>query len=323
MAAQLPIIDFSRLAGGRQEARSEVAAQIERACRDTGFFYLVGHGIGQRTIDAAFGASQGFFRQPESIKQRVFHKQSKSLAGWEPLCAQSLDGVSAPDLKESFYCSFDLPDQHPYVAAGMRSWGANQWPAGMPDFRTAMLDYLAAVTALRHEVVRLFALSLRLDAGHFDPMFRQPSCHLRLVRYPPHPAAVPSDQFGASMHTDWGAVTLLMQDGAGGLQVRTVEDQWIDATPIPGALIVNIGDLMARWTNDFYRSSPHRVRNRQTDIDRYSMAFFFAPDPQTRIECLPTCSTAQNPPRYPPCSAIEHMMEMVERTYGKGRAIAA
>ena len=88
----------------------------------------------------------------------------------------------------------------------------------------------------------------------------------------------------------------------------------IDAVPVPGALIVNIGDLMARWTNDFYRSSPHRVRNRQTDGDRYSMAFFFAPDPQARIECLPTCSSAQNPPRYPPCSAIEHMMEMVERT---------
>ena len=323
MAGQLPIIDFSRLATDGPAARSEVAAQIERACRDTGFFYLTGHGIDPRVIDAAFNASHGFFRQPESVKQQVFHKQSKSLAGWEPLCAQSLDGVSAPDLKESFYCSFDLPDDHPYVAAGMRSWGANQWPTGMPHFRAAMLDYLTAVTAVSHEVVRLFALSLRLDANHFDAMFEEASCHLRLVRYPPHPKAAPEDQFGAGAHTDWGAVTLLMQDGAGGLQVRTVDGQWIDATPIPGALIVNIGDLMARWTNDYYRSSPHRVRNRQTNGDRYSMAFFFAPDPQARIECLPTCSSAQNPPRYPPCSAIEHMMEMVERTYGKGRAVTA
>ncbi|MEO7404292.1 MAG: 2OG-Fe(II) oxygenase family protein, partial [Burkholderiales bacterium] len=271
---------------------------------------------------AAFRGSRVFFEQPEALKERVFHKQSKSLAGWEPLCAQSLDQVSAPDLKESYYCSFDLPDDHPYVAAGMRSWGANQWPADLPGFRAAMLDYLSAVTALSLEMVSLFATSLDLSARHFDPMFEQSSCHLRLVRYPPHPADAPLDQYGAGTHTDWGAITLLAQDDAGGLQVRNVDDRWIDAEPMPGAFIVNIGDLMARWTNDYYRSSFHRVRNNRAGRDRYSMAFFHAPDPQARIACLPTCASADNPPRYETCTAIEHMMQMVERTYGKGQVAA-
>ena len=204
-----------------------------------------------------------------------------------------------------------------------RSFGANQWPADLPGFRESMLAYLTGVTALGREVLALFARSLDLAETHFVPMFEEASCHLRLVRYPPHPEAAPSDQLGAGTHTDWGALTLLMQDGSGGLQVQTVSGEWIDATPVPSAFVVNIGDLMARWTNDRYRSSPHRVRNDRTGSHRYSMAFFFAPDPHAMIECLPSCTSAEVPPRYPACTAGQHMREMVERTYGKGRPIPA
>lgn len=321
MSTRIPVVDLTD--ADSPAARTRVAEAIRLACRDTGFLYVTGHGIDARLVDAAFAASARFFEQPESAKQALFHKNSRSLAGWEPLCAQSLDGESAPDLKESYYCSFDLPDDHPLVVAGYRSFGANQWPAALPGFRAAMLDYLAAVTALGHRMLGHFAESLGLARDHFAPMFVDASCHLRAVRYPPHPADAPPDQLGAGTHTDWGALTLLMQDGSGGLRVQTVAGEWIDATPIPGAFVVNIGDLMARWTNDVYRSSPHHVRNDRTGRPRQSLAFFFAPNPHARIECLPSCGGADRPARYAPCTASEHMMEMVARTYGKGRAVAA
>lgn len=310
--AGLPVIDL-------EAPRTEVARAVRAACRDTGFFYLVNHGVPSRVVQETFAQSARFFGQDEAAKMAVFHKQSRGLQGYEPLCAQSLDGVSPPDLKESYYCSFDLPDSHPYVVAGLRTFGANQWPAGLTGFREAMLSHLASITLLGHEVLRLFALSLNLPEDHFDPMFGEASCHLRVVHYPPQPAsALDNNQIGAGAHSDWGALTLLAQDDAGGLQVRNVAGEWVFAQPVPGSFIVNIGDLMARWTNDFYRSSLHRVINNVSGRERFSAAFFFGPDPEARIECLPTCTDAANPARYPACTAGEHMREMVARTYGKG-----
>lgn len=317
--ARIPIVD---LADPRGEA--VIAATIGRACREIGFFYVVNHAIAPAVVDGAFAQSRRFFAQPEQDKLAVFHKNSKSLAGYEPLCAQSLDQVSAPDLKESYYCSFDLPENHRHVVAGLRSYGANQWPLGLPGFREAMLGYLSGVTELAYRVLALFARSLELPPTHLDPMFPRDgaSCHLRLIRYPAHPGDAPPDQLGAGVHTDWGALTLLMQDASGGLQVKTVDDTWVDATPMAGAFVVNIGDLMARWTNDLYRSGPHRVRNDRTGAPRHSMAFFFAPDPHALIECLPTCTGPARPPKYPVCTAGEHMREMVAKTYGAGRQAA-
>jgi isopenicillin N synthase-like dioxygenase len=143
-----------------------------------------------------------------------------------------------------------------------------------------------------------------------------PNTILGLLRYRPHPADAKPNQLGAGAHTDWGAVTLLAQDTLGGLEVRNVDAEWIRATPIPGTFVVNLGDLMQRWTNGIYLSNMHRVKNNSSTQDRYSMPFFYGPRPDSRIECMPTCTDAENPPKFPPCTAAEHNYEMFRRSYG-------
>ena len=161
----------------------------------------------------------------------------------------------------------------------------------------------------------LLALSLELPENYFAPFYREPSRTMRILRYPPHPAAARANQLGAGAHTDWGGVTLLAQDDLGGLEIRNAADEWIQATPIPGTFVINLGDLMQRWTNGVYRSNMHRVKNNSSSEDRYSIPFFYSPRPDSRIECMPTCSDAAHPPKYPPCTAAEHTYEMFRRSY--------
>jgi isopenicillin N synthase-like dioxygenase len=198
----------------------------------------------------------------------------------------------------------------------MRGFGHNQWPEGLAGFREQTLAYQAAIRELGGRVLAMLARSLELPEEHFTPFYDMPGTTLRLLRYPPHPQAALANQLGAGAHTDWGGVTLLAQDDLGGLEVRNVEDQWIQATPVAGTFVVNLGDLMQRWTNGLYRSNMHRVKNNSTSRDRYSIAFFFSPRPDSRIECLPTCTDAQNPPKFAACTAAEHVHEMFRRSYG-------
>jgi isopenicillin N synthase-like dioxygenase len=164
----------------------------------------------------------------------------------------------------------------------------------------------------------MLALSLDLPENHFVPFYDMPGTTLRLLRYPPHPKAALANQLGAGAHTDWGGVTMLAQDDLGGLEVRNVENEWIQAVPVPGTFIINLGDLMQRWTNGLYRSNMHRVRNNSSTQDRYSIPFFYSPRPDSRIECLPTCTDETNPPQFAPCTAAEHTYEMFRRSYGFG-----
>lgn len=252
-------------------------------------------------------------------------KRSRSFAGYEPMAGQVLDAASPPDLKEGFYYTADLPADDPYVVAGIRGYGGNQWPEGIvafdaAAFRAQMQAYHAAIRALGDRVLALLALSLDLPADHFVPMYRRANAVVRLLHYPPQPASAQPNQLGAGAHTDWGGITLLLQDDAGGLEVQNAAGDWIVAPPIAGTFVVNLGDLVQRWTNDIYRSNMHRVLNRQGDgvaRDRYSVPFFYTPDHNALIECLPGCSSAERPPRHAPCLAGEHMMEMFNRSYGR------
>ena len=244
-------------------------------------------------------------------------QRSRSCAGYEPLAGQTLDTDSPPDLKESYYCGAELAADHPYVAAGIRGYGGNQWPDTLPGFREQMLAYYAAVRGLGDHLMMLVALSLELPEDYFAAMYAQPAGNVRLIHYPPQPADAAFNQIGAGAHTDWGGITLLLQDDIGGLEVCNAAGEWIAAPPLAGTFVINLGDLVQRWTNDLYRSNPHRVRNgNAAGRDRYSVPFFFSPDHHARIECLPTCHDADNPPRYAACTAGEHLMEMFDRSYG-------
>jgi isopenicillin N synthase-like dioxygenase len=221
-----------------------------------------------------------------------------------------------PDLKEGYFYGMELPDEHPWAQKRIRSFGHNQWPTDLPGFREQMLAYQAALRELGDRVLSAIALSLDLPEDYFVPFYDMPNTTLGLLRYRPHPLDARPNQLGAGAHTDWGAVTLLAQDGLGGLEVRNVAGEWIQAVPVPGTFVINLGDLMQRWTNDLYRSNMHRVKNNSPTSERYSMPFFYGPRPDSLIECLPTCTDAEHPPQFAACTAAEHNYEMFRRSYG-------
>ncbi len=297
----VPRID---LAAGTPEAH---ARRIDAALRDSGFFAVRNHGVASSVVSAAFDASQRFFALPQAAKERWHIDGWKLKRGFDPIGWQSLDPSQPPDVKESFYL-------------GVEAIGPNQWPdeALLPGFRAACNSYSAAMDTLARRLMGLFELALELPRGYFDSFMRQPTATTRLLHYPPQPAHAAPGQIGCGAHTDWGALTLLAQDDAGGLQVQSPDGEWFDVAPIPGAFVVNVGDMAQRWTNDRWRSTMHRVINRgggkPGGRDRYSIAYFFDLDAQSRIEPLPTCVSATQPARYAPITAGEHLVEMYRRT---------
>ncbi|HZR68111.1 MAG TPA: 2-oxoglutarate and iron-dependent oxygenase domain-containing protein [Burkholderiales bacterium] len=318
-AASIPVVDLGGSFSPSREARKQVAWDIHKACRDTGFFYVAGHRVPRELVAAQFECAKRVFALPLEEKMRLHMRNSASTSGYEPVGGQVLDSQDAekapPDLKESFYFAMELPEDHPWAQKRIRSFGHNQWPA-LEGFRSQTLAYQAAMRELGDRVLAMLALSLELDEGFFAPYYDMPGTTLRLLRYPPHPRAAQANQLGAGAHTDWGGITLLAQDALGGLEVRNAAGEWIQATPIPDTFVVNLGDLMQRWTNDVYRSNMHRVKNNSSSHDRYSIPFFYSPRPDSRIACMPTCASAENPPRYAPCTAAEHTYEMFKRSYG-------
>jgi isopenicillin N synthase-like dioxygenase len=318
----IPVVDLSGSFSPDASDRQKVAWEIHKACRDTGFFYVSNHGIPQALVDAQFECSRRFFALPLEERLALHMKKSPSTAGYEPHGGQTLDSQdpdsekAPPDLKEGFFCGMELADDHPYAQKRLRAYGHNQWPAGLPGFRAQTLAYQAAVRELGDRVLAMLALSLELPGDYFRPYYDMPSIVVGLLRYRPHPSKARPNQLGAGAHNDWGVVTLLAQDDLGGLEVRNVAGDWIPATPVPGTFVINLGDLMQRWTNGLYRSNMHRVRNNSSSRDRYSIPCFYGPRPDARIECLPSCVDARHPAQFPPCTASEHTYEMFRRSYG-------
>jgi isopenicillin N synthase-like dioxygenase len=305
---QIPLIDLAAA------PPAALAQRIHTALRTAGFFGVTGHGVAAPTVQAAFDASRRFFAMPESVKAH-WHVDSGGTAvsdnanaasakrGFDPIGWQALDPLQPPDVKESFYL-------------GQPLHGANRWPDGtlVPGFRAACENYADAMQTLARRLMGLFELALGLPAGHFNRFMQQPMCTTRLLHYPPQPAQAAPGQIGCGAHTDWGALTLLAQDDAGGLQVQTGGGDWIDVPPTPGALVVNIGDMMQRWTNDHWPSTLHRVVNQRSGRDRWSIAYFFDLDADAVIAPLPSCVSATHPARYAALTAGEHLAQMYRRT---------
>lgn len=322
-AKSIPVVDLS---GDDTKA---AASAIHRACRDTGFFYVSHHGVAPRLIDAQFAWAKQFFDLPANEKLALHMKQSPSTAGYEPVGGQTLDSQDATaeaapvDLKESYYCGMELADDHPWSVRRLRGFGHNQWPQSLPQFREQMLAYRVAVSKLGDRLLALLALSLELPPDWFVPHFDMPVGTLRLIKYPPQPANAAANQIGAGAHTDWGGITILAQDNVGGLEVRNADGDWIEAPPMPGTFVINLGDLMARWTNGIYNSNMHRVKNNSSGRDRYSVPYFYGPRPDAVIEPMPGCVDEGHPRRFATCTAAEHLNEMFRRSYGYAPSAAA
>jgi isopenicillin N synthase-like dioxygenase len=238
----------------------------------------------------------------------------RCLHGYEPLRAQTLEPGSPPDLKEGFLIGLDLPLEHPAVIQDPANYGPNQWPAGVPDFKPVMAAYFREMLRVSQEVLRGLALTLEVPADYFDEFCDTPVSTLRLLHYPTQPEKPLPGEKGCGAHTDWGAVTILLQDDAGGLQVLSRDRGWVHATPVAGSVVVNLGDLMGRWTNNLYRSTMHRVIN-TSGRARYSVPFFFDGRSDFRVACIPSCLADGDSPRFPPVTVQGHLVEMTQRTY--------
>ena len=293
----VPIIDL------RSDNAQALAREIDASLRDVGFFAVAGHGVPPLVVQAAFDAGHRFFALQEATKERWHVDRWPLKRGFDPIGWQSLDVGQPPDVKESFYL-------------GVEAIGPNQWPDEtlVPGFRAAMEDYSAQMVALSRRLMQLFERALGLSPGYFDAFMRHPTCTTRLLHYPPQPADAAPGQIGCGAHTDWGALTLLAQDRAGGLQVRLADGRWIDVEPLPEVFVVNVGDMMQRWTNDRWISTVHRVINRAFGRDRWSIAHFFDLDAEASVAPLDACVEAGEHPRYAPITAGEHLAEMYRRT---------
>ena len=313
----IPVIDLQGALASGGARSAAVAVQLREAAMASGFFYVRNHGVGTEQVRSQFELARRLLELPEATRQALAMQNSPTMRGFENLGAQTLDAAARPDLKESFYCGMAYPQDHPYVVAGYQTYGHNQWPAELPEAPAQCEAYIRTMLALSRRLMQLMALSLELPEAYFDASSESPMVTLRMIRYPAHPAGADERTFGAGAHTDWGAITILAQDAHGGLEVCMPDGQWLPATPIEGCFVVNLGDMVPRWTNGRYHSNPHRVRNLHSGgAPRYSIPFFYEPDYFARIEAVPGAVPDGEAPRYAPCTAGEHLREMYRKTYG-------
>jgi isopenicillin N synthase-like dioxygenase len=316
VGVDIPVIDLGQALASGGARSADVAQQLRAAAMATGFFYIQNHGIGTDMLAQQFELTRELMGLPLPTRQALSARNSKTMRGFEALGAQTLDETARPDLKECFYCGMAYPADHPYVQAGYQTYGGNQWPTELPHAPAQCEAYIQALLSLSRRLMQLLALSLDLPEAYFDATSHSPMVTLRMLRYPPHPPGADDRSFGAGAHTDWGALTLLAQDTHGGLEVALPNGGWLAAPPMPSTFIVNLGDMMPRWTNGLYRSSMHRVRNTLSNgAARYSIPFFYEPDYLAQIEAVPGTLAAGEKPLFEPCTAGEHLKQMYQKTY--------
>jgi len=307
----IPLIDCTAHA-----TPAALGTALGEAARDIGFFVLTGHGIDPALIDTVFTQSHAFFKQPPEAKAALSIRHNASNRGYVALGEERLDAAKPGDVKQAFNIGWDLAADDAEVLAGVPFRAVNVWPdaAALPDFRATMLGYFDACHRLGLRLHRALAHDLGVAEEFFDDKLDAPLATLRLLHYPPRPARYEPGQTGAGEHTDYGNLTLLATDDAGGLEVRTRSGDWISPPALPGALICNIGDCLMRWSNDVYVSTPHRVVN-PVGRERFSVAFFLDPNPDATVACLASCVSAERPPRYAPTTGAAYLKERLDATY--------
>lgn len=306
----LPIIDVGALIGNASPSeRSAVTAEIRTACINSGFFYIRNFGMSEEQMSNAIEWSRRFYTLPQMAKDKVRCQDIMSYRGygdWEKITP----GFE-PDCKEYYSMGLELEDESlPIADRGLVLWPDEDLPGFKDFFRT----HITAMKVLGQQLMRGFSQSLGLDPHFFDAPFAQPYLFFRPSFYPPARDILAAKKWSCGPHTDYMAFTILQQDDVGGLEVMSLDGSWIEAPPIPGTMIVNIADMMASWTNDLYASTPHRVANRSPNHSRISLATFFGPDSATTVRCLDTCQGSDNPPRYPPITTAEHVMNIFADT---------
>ncbi len=289
----VPVVDIAKLVQRDDpQGAAEVAAALGQACREHGFFYVVGHGVSEALQAQLLAACQAFFALPLASKLALHMRHGgPAWRGYFPVGEELTSG--RPDQKEGIYFGSELAEDHPRVRAGLPLFGRNQFPADLPQLRPLVLDYMAALTQLGHQLMAGLSLSLGLPASYFQQHYTaDPTLLFRVFHYPPSPSRQPpspgeaaAELWGVGEHTDYGVLTILKQDEVGGLWIKR-DGSWLAAPPIANSFVCNIGDMLERMTHGRYRSTPHRVRN-VADRGRLSLPFFFDPGWDSTVQAIP------------------------------------
>jgi isopenicillin N synthase-like dioxygenase len=317
MTSTVPSIDLA------QDDRQAAAREVARACEDIGFFKIRRHGVPPELIARAFQTAGAFFDNPQSVKDRFRPPKSSSARGYHALrtknLAKTLGYDNPPDLREQFYIGplVSRAAEFSHIPGAAELYAENVWPDTPPDYREVFTATYQALEGVGQGLMRVFAVALGVDEHLFDKKIDRHFATLP-VNYYPEPDGDPlPNQVRAGEHTDFGSLTILAVGArAGGLQVKLHDGSWLDVTAEPGEFIVNIGDMMQRWTNDRWISNVHRVINppaeKRAGSRRMSMGYFLHPNYDAEIACLPTCAGPDNPPRYPPVRAGDMMRQKLE-----------
>ena len=313
--AEIPIIDFAPMLG-MDAAKRALAAEIHLACTEIGFFYIRNHGVAQELIDATFAECPRFFGLGAADKMAIHVRHSLNNSGYTPLLEENTDPTGKGDLHEAFDIAHELPETEPDREQVARYYGANQWldEAILPGFRNTIENYYRAMHGLGRHLFSAFALALDLPEDYFVPLTNRPTAVMRIVAYPSQNGVIDPQQIGIGAHSDYECFTILAQETVPALQVRNQQGKWIDAPPIRGTFVINIGDQMARWTNDIFASTLHRAVN-TSGRARYSIPFFLGSNHDTLITALPSCVSSDRPAKYPPVLAGDYVQSRFDATY--------
>jgi len=302
-AAEIPVIDISALMETGDTAQAAFA--IHEAATRVGFFYLSGHGITPKLMEQAFAVTRDFFDQPEETKASAAVDTNQR--GWMATGMATMQGAVTHDLKEVFF--WGTPDYLP----------ENRWPEDYPRLQAEIMPYYRAVCGIGNAVLRAIASGFDLPPETFESAYERSMARGQLVYYPPSTAGDEKEhRFGVAPHTDFGVLTFLLQDNNGGLQVRNRDGEWIEAPPIPGTLVCNIGDLLQRWTNDRFVSTVHRVINRSGN-KRHSIPVFFDPSPDAIVDPC-DLGTAAIEAKHTPITAADHIAARNRKTFAQYKA---
>ena len=319
----LPVISLGAAGPARPVT---VAAEIDRALTQVGFFIIRDHGVSPDVIDAAMAEARRFFALPEPQKLLVASSGQGSPRGYIPVGVENLAltlGQKTPhDLREGYSIGPPRIKASRQSVTGLAAtYRPNRWPDARQTFQATFLTYYAEMERLTDRLMRVFAAALQLQPDYFSSRFEDHNSTLRLAHYPPQNAAPAPDQLRAGAHTDYGALTILLgENRPGGLEIQMPNGAWLPVNTEPHDFIINIGDLMMTWSNDRWRSTPHRVANPPPAVrdrtGRLSLAYFCNPDDTLEIACLPGCATAESPAKYAPMTAAEHRHQKIALSLG-------
>lgn len=317
ISALIPVIDFGPYFAGEPGALDKLANHLRHACENVGFFYAANHGVAQEIIDRGFAASRLFHALP--LEEKLKLKLNENNIGYLPMnastqAASTVHTATKPNQNESFFISHDRGADHPDVLAGAPLRGRNQWPEGLPGLREDMMAYFNALRGMCDKMLPGFATALDMPPDFFAPFFaNEAHSNLRFLHYPPQ-EDTSENTFGTAPHTDNSFMTALARTDVPGLAIRLASGEWFAPPIIPGTFLINLGNIMRRWSNDRFLSTPHGVIN-ESGTDRFSIAYFHSPNPASVIECLPSCVSADNPAKYPPALYRDLVLEFYRRNY--------